>query len=176
MGKMNRSHLLGFGTAAAAFGLPLLTQFAAAAATASPDDIAALNTAIELERAGIKAYNDAAATKLLSAPVLAVAARFIADHTAHRDALIGAVKAAGATPSNGIAPIAYPALASERDIIAFANTVEMKAASTYLSVVPDLNDRHLAAVAAAILGVETTHVALLSEILGIKTYPTGFVV
>jgi rubrerythrin len=173
---IRRAQILGFGTAAAAIGLPLLTNFAAAAEHADPDDIASLNVAIELERAGIKAYADAAATNLLSPGVLELAGRFVADHTAHRDALIGAVRAAGATPSTATAAIPYPPLATERDIIAFANTVELKAASTYLSVVPELHDRHLAAVAAAILGVETTHVALLSQALGKKTYPSGFVV
>jgi rubrerythrin len=173
---MNRTQLLTFGTAAAAFSPLLLSSLAEAAVSADPADIASLNAAIELERAGIKAYNDAAATKLLSPAVLAIAAGFIADHTAHLDALSGAVKAAGATPSTGIAPIAYPTLASEHDIIVFANVVERKAASTYLSVIPDLKNRQLAGVAAAILGVETTHVALLSNVLGVKPYPSGFVV
>ena len=173
---MNRTQLLGFGTAAAAFHPLLLSSFAAAAVLADPADIASLNAAIELERAGIKAYTDAAATKLLSPGVLAVAGGFIADHTAHRDALIGAVKAAGATPSTATAQLVYPTLASEKDIIAFAIVVEKKAAATYLSVVPDLKDRKLAGVAAAILGVETTHVALLENALGVtRTYPTGFV-
>ena len=173
---VSRKKLLASGTALAAFGPFLLSPFIAAAEAAEESDIAILQTAIKLERAGIKAYADAAATGLLSKPVLAIAARFVADHTAHRDALIGAVRAAGATPSTGIAPLTYPTLASERDILAFANVVEMKAASTYLSVIPDLKNRQLAGVAAAILGVETTHVALLSEALGSRTYPTGFVV
>jgi rubrerythrin len=173
---MQRAHLLGFGTAVSLIGLPLLSTFAEAAQGANPDDIASLNVAIALERAGIKAYADAAATNLLSPGVLALAGRFVADHTAHRDALIGAVRAAGATPTTETAVIPYPPLATERDIIAFANTVERKAASTYLSVVPELHDRQLAQIAAAILGVETTHVALLSEALGTKTYPSGFVV
>jgi hypothetical protein len=172
---MNRNRLLLFGSATAAFSLPLLSQFAARAATANPDDIAALNSALELERAGIKAYADAAATNLLSPPVLAIAARFATDHTAHRDALIGAVRSAGAVPSTGIAPITYPPLAAERDVIAFANAVELKAAATYLSLIPDLHDRTLAGFAAAILGVETTHVALLSQALGVRTYASGFV-
>jgi hypothetical protein len=173
---MNRTQLLGFGSAAAAFSPLLLSSFAAAAVTADPADIATLNAAIELERAGIKAYVDAAGTKLLSPGILAVAAGFIADHTAHRDALIGAVRAAGATPSPATAHLAYPPLASEKDIIAFAIVVEKKAAATYLSVVPDLKDRNLAGIAAAILGVETTHVALLENALGVtRTYPTGFV-
>jgi hypothetical protein len=173
---MNRNQLLGFGSAAAIIAPQLLLSFAAAAVTADPADIASLNTAIELERAGIKAYNDAAATKLLSPGVLAIAGGFIADHTAHRDALIGAVKAAGAVPSSATAQLAYPTLASEKDIIAFALVVEKKAAATYLSVIPDLKDRKLAGVAAAILGVETTHVELLSNALGNpKPYPGGFV-
>jgi hypothetical protein len=173
---MKRTQLLGFGTAGVAIGWPLLVNFAAAAQNADPSDIATLNVAIELERAGIKAYADAAVTNLLSPPVLALAGRFVADHTAHRDALIGAVRAAGATPSTRTAVLTYPTLATERDVIAFANVVEMKAASTYLSVIPDLQDRRLAEVAGAILGVETTHVALLAQALGTKTYPSGFVV
>lgn len=173
---MNRTHLLGFGSAVAVFSPLLLSSFAAAAANADPGDIASLNTAIELERAGIKAYADAAATKLLSPAVLALAGGFIADHTIHRDALIGAVKAAGAAVTPNTAQLAYPTLASEKDIIAFALTVEKKAAATYLSVVPDLKDRKLAGIAAAILGVETTHVELLSNALGNpRPYATGFV-
>ena len=171
---MKRTQLLAFGTAAAVFAPSVLASFAAAAQAADPADLSTLNAAIELERAGIKAYADAAATGLLSPPVLTIALRFEADHTAHRDALIGAVRAAGAPPSTGIAPIAYPPLASERDVLAFAHAVELKAASTYLSVIPDLDDRRLAGVAAAILGVEATHVALLAQALGVACYPSGF--
>lgn len=173
---MNRTHLLGFGGAAAALSPLLLSSFAAAAVMADPDDIASLNTAIELERAGIKAYTDAATTKLLSPGVLALAGGFIADHTIHRDALIGAVKAAGATVTTATFHLTYPTLASEKDIVEFALVIEKKAASTYLSVVPDLKDRKLAGIAAAILGVETTHVELLSNALGMpRPYATGFV-
>jgi rubrerythrin len=172
---MNRLRLLTFGTAALAFGPALLASLAAAAEAASPDDIGTLNAAIELENAGIKAYADAAATGLLSPPVRKIAMGFAADHMAHRDALSGAVRAAGSVPSANIAPIAYPALSGEREILSFAHAVEIKAASTYLSVIPDLDDRRLAAVAASILGVETTHVALLAATLGIPSYPAGFV-
>jgi len=175
LSSLRRAHLLAFGTAAGLIGAPLLTAFAAAAQSADPADIDTLNAAIALERAGIKAYADAAATGLLSKPVLALAGRFVADHTAHRDALIGAVRSAGFTATDAIAPIATPPLATERDVLAFANTVEMKAASTYLSVIPDLKNRTLAGVAASILGVETTHVALLAEALQTRVYASGFV-
>jgi hypothetical protein len=169
----SRARLLAFGTAVGVFGVPLLREFAAAAQAADPADLDTLNTAIALERAGIKAYADAA--HLLTPPVAALAARFVADHTAHRDALIGAVRAAGAVPTDGVAPIVTPPLATERDAIAFALIVEEKAASTYLSVIPDLKNRDLAGVAASILGVETTHVAVLAGALGTRVYATGFV-
>ncbi len=155
----------------------MLTAFAEAATRANPDDLAMLNSAIELERAGIKAYDDAAESGLLSPPVLEIGSRFRADHIAHRDALIGAVRAGGVDVSEKTAHIVYPPLHSQADVIKFALSVERQAASTYLSVIPDLADRRLAQVAAAILGVETTHVSKLAEALGdAQAYPHGFVV
>ena len=150
---ISRASLLGASSAVALVGMPLMTRLVDAATFADPADVAALNAQIELERAGIKAYADAGATGLLSKPVLVLAGRFVADHTAHRDALIGAVRSAGFTPSEKTAVITVPPLASEKDVLVFANVVEMKAASTYLSVIPDLKDRNLAGVAASILGV-----------------------
>ncbi|GAC1588777.1 MAG: ferritin-like domain-containing protein [Candidatus Velthaea sp.] len=175
MTKITRSNLLGAGSAIALVGLPLMTRFVEAAQSADKNDIASLNAAIELERAGIKAYVDAAGTGLISPGVLKIAQGFIADHTAHRDALIAAVVAGGGTPSTNTVKLAYPPLKSEADILRFALVVEEKAASTYLSVIPDLRDRALAGVAASILGVETTHVAMISSALGEHAYKSGFV-
>jgi len=107
--------------------------------------------------------------------VLAVCGRFVADHVAHRDALIAAVRAAGAVPSEGIAHLNYPTLDSQVAILHFARGVEEKAASTYLSVVPEFSNRALAQAAASILGVETTPVALLAQARGEPSYPSSFV-
>jgi len=173
--RLSRQALLGAGSAIALVGLPLMTSFVEAAQGADPADLATLNAAIALERAGIKAYSDGAATGLLSKPVLAVASGFMADHTAHRDALIAAVKAGGGTPTTETAKLAYPPLKTEADVLRFALVVEQKAASTYLSVIPDFKDRKLAEVAASILGVETTHVALLCNALNQpRPYTGGF--
>ena len=84
---------------------------------------------------------------------------------AHRDALEGAIKAAGVKPETGVIAITYPPLKSESDILTFAQTLERGAATAYLSSVPNLQDRGLAKVAASILGVETTHVAILAYTL-----------
>ncbi len=175
MKNMTRAALLGAGSAVALVGLPLMTRFVEAAQHADKADVDTLNAAIELERAGIKAYQDAGATGLLTPAVLEIANRFVSDHAAHRDALIGAVMAGGGTPSSGIVALEYPPLHDQTDILNFAMAVERKAAATYLSVIPDLKDRNLAATAASILGVETTHVALLANALGVGCYKSGFV-
>lgn len=175
MKHITRAALLGASSAIALVGGPLMTQFVEAAQAADPADLATLNAAIALELAGIKAYADAAKTGLVSAAVLKVVSGFVADHTAHAQALSAAVKAGGGVPATTPATLVYPSLKSENDIIRFALVVEEKAASTYLSVIPDLKNRDLAQVAASILGVETTHVAKLCDVLGQRSYPSGFV-
>jgi rubrerythrin len=154
----------------------LLDRFVARAESAAPGDIETLNAAIELERAGIKAYDDAAETKLLTPKILSVALLFKRDHQTHLAALIAAVESGGGTPSDKTAHLHYPRLASESDILKFAQTVEEKAASTYLSVIPEFKDRDLAQVAGSILGVETIHVGVLAQALDeFPPYPSGFV-
>lgn len=170
--KVSRLKLLAAGSALAAFGPMLIGGMIQSAEAADEGDIGILNTAIPLELAAVKAYTDAGGTKLLAAPVLQVALGFRADHQAHADALIAAVKAAGATPMMTPAAIAYPTLASQADILKFAESLERKAASTYLSVIPVLKDRNLAKIMASILGDETTHVTTLAAALNEgKPYP-----
>lgn len=173
---ISRGRVLFSGVALGVLGLPALSAFVEAASAASPDDIAILNAGIELERAAVKAYSDAAGTGLLSAHVGAVAEGFKRDHEAHLGALTAAVQAAGGVASTKAVAIPYPPLKTEKDILNFARSVEEKAASTYLSVVPELNDRNLAKVAASILGIETTHVTLLAAALNdLPAYPGAFV-
>jgi rubrerythrin len=163
--NFSRSRLFAAAPAVALAGTGLAALMSTADAAASPKDVAVLNSAIPLERAGIKAYQDAASLGILSAPVLEVAKGFMTDHMAHRDALIAAVRANGGTPSEETAKLVYPTLKTEADILAFAESVERQAASAYLSVFPVLEDKGLAKTAASILGVETMHVAILATVL-----------
>jgi rubrerythrin len=154
----------------------LLDRLVARAATIEASDVATLNAAIELERAGIKAYTDAAATKLLSPKILQVALLFQRDHQTHLAALVAAVQSSGAVPSAKTAKLDYPNMTTENEVLAFARTVEETAASTYLSVIPEFKDRELAGVAGSILGVETVHVGILAQALdAFPPYPGGFV-
>jgi rubrerythrin len=169
--NISRSKLIGTGSALALIGPALLGPFIAAAEAASEGDIAILQSAAKSERTAIKAYTDAAGTGLLSPGTLSVAKGFMQDHMAHRDALEGAIKAAGVTPETGVVAITYPPLKSETDILKFAETLERGAATAYLGGVAGLQDKGLAHVAASILGVETTHVAILDYVLTKSTEP-----
>jgi rubrerythrin len=142
---------------------------------ATPKDIELINEAIALENAGIKAYDDAFALNLLSAPVLEIAKAFQSDHKAHAAALAAAVRAAGGVPTTETLKIDYPPLNSEADILAFAEHVERAAANEYLMDIRYLSSPALAYLMASILGVETTHVATLAAALKEdRPYP-GFV-
>jgi rubrerythrin len=145
------------------------------AEAATPGDIALLNGAIELEHAGIKAYTDAFALNLLSPAVLEIARGFRSDHQAHAAALAAAVRAAGGTPSTATAKLQYPALKTEADILAFAETVERAAATSYLTDIGKLSNPALSKIMASILGVETTHVTTLATALKQGRPYSGFV-
>lgn len=175
MSVFTRAGLIRAIPATALFSTALLTELSAAAQATSSGDIDILQSAIPLERAGIKAYQDAAATGLLSAGVLQVATGFMTDHMAHRDALIGAVKAAGATPTDETTKLTYPSLKTQADILAFAQSVEQQAAAAYLATFTKLQDRNLARVAASILGVETMHAGILAAVLQKAPPYRGFV-
>ncbi len=154
----------------------LLDRLVARAANADRGDLDTLNAAIEVERAGIKAYDDAASTKLLSPQILQVALLFRRDHQTHLTALAAAVESGGGKVTDKTLHLDYPKLATQADILAFAQVVEEKAASTYLSVIPEFKDRDLAGVAASIMGVETIHVGILAQALNVfPPYPSGFV-
>jgi rubrerythrin len=176
MDVISRAKALGATSALALVGPSLLGQFLLAAEKIDPDDLKLLNVAIAYERAGIKAYTDAAATKLVSAPVFAVMQQFVADHTAHLSALTAAVTQAGGQPTGDTTQLTYPNFQSQTDIVTFAYGVERGAAGAYLSTIAAFKNRNFAQLAATILGVETTHVALLAQALHKNpAYPSGFV-
>jgi len=144
-------------------------------ARADADDIKLLNNSISLELAAIKMYADAVTANLLTANVANVTNQFAADHTAQRDAIIAQVQQGGGTPATEPAPLQAPTMTTEADFLAFALAGERQLASSYLAAVPQFKNRDLAKLAASILGVDATHVALLSEALRqTPAYPGGF--
>ena len=175
MATLSRAHILG-AVAALGLGAPLLVHDSVAADRFDPSDLKALGTALALERAALDAYGKAIDSKALSAPVVAAVNVFVTDHTAHRDALIAAITALGQTPGTDLATLDTPTLGNEADILNYAYSIERTLANAHLSAVPTFHNRDYAKTAASILGVETTHVALLAEALRKgNAYPTSFV-
>jgi hypothetical protein len=149
---------------------------ARAAAKSDAGDVKTLAAVLALERAAVKTYSDFAASKVIAPAVLAVFAQFLADHTAHRDALMTALSAAGASAADDAALSDTPAPQSEVDALETAYTLERALAQAHLGAVTTLHTHDYGATAASILGVETTHVALLGEALRKgQAYPSGFV-
>lgn len=175
MPSITRATALG-SVCALALGSQAGMQLAAAASKVDSADLKALGVALALERNVIRTYSDPEVTKLLAPAVLAVFNQFLADHTAHRDALVQAIVATGQPASEDVTNVPVPTLGNEADVMAFAATLEKSLAATHLASVSPFRNRDYAQTSASILGVETTHVALLGEALRQgRTYPTGFV-
>lgn len=174
MTAISRAELLGVAGAVmlAAGGECAVAQ---AAQRGDPADVKTLNAAIAVELAAIAAYTSVAATSLLSPTVSSVLNSFLTDHRAHLETLGAVVTQAGGTITTEAVPVQTPPFAKEGDILAFVYTVERLAAGTHLGTLAEFKNRELAKTSGSILGVETTHVALLAEALRQNpAYPSGF--
>jgi hypothetical protein len=171
---LSRANALGAFTALGLLG-PIGLRVAAAADRADPGDMKLLDGAISLERAAIKAYADATAANILSAPVAAVLAQFSNDHAAQRDALAQIMQESGVTPGTDTTVLTLNPPRTEADVMDNALAFERQIASYYLAAIPEFKNRDFAKTAGSILGVDATHVALLSEALRRNpAYPGGF--
>jgi rubrerythrin len=148
-------------------------------ASASPNDVGILNTALGLEYEGIAAYQVGAESKLLKPATLKVAVQFQSDHKKHAEALASTIVKLGGTPESAkkTADYNFPTskLKTQADVLKFAAGLEQGAVSAYLGAVPAFADRELAKVAASILGNEAQHLSLLLNALGENPDPAAFV-
>jgi hypothetical protein len=149
------------------------------AAAAPGGDAEILNTALDLEYQAIAAYQVGADSKLLTPATLAVAVAFQGDHRAHAQLLDATVRKLGGRPVAPKTAAQYgfplPRLATERDVVSFAASLEQSAATAYLNAVPRFADGELAKAAASILGAEAMHWAALRQALGEPPVPAPFI-
>ncbi len=156
--------------------VPLALGSAGGAERVDGGDVKALGASLALERAAIKAYADALAANVLSPPVAAVITRFSNEHAAQRDAIVAALSQASATVPTDEAPLDAESFKTEGDVLAYAYSLERTIAGSYVKSVGPYKNRDYATLAASILGVTTTHVALLAEALRSGApYPGGLV-
>lgn len=148
-------------------------------AGANSGDVAILNAALALEFQAIAAYGVGAESNLLQKPVLDLALQFQGHHKAHAAALAVAVEKSGgvAVEAKTLADYAFPLeqLKSQADVLRFAAGLEKAAASAYVSSVANLRQKSLIKGAAAILGDETMHWAVLLGALGENPVPAAFI-
>ncbi len=156
-----------------------LAQSAWAKGGANAGDAAILNAALALEFQAIAAYQVGAESKLLEKPVLDLAVQFQSHHKAHAAMLSVAVENSGGVPveSKTIADYAFPVdqLKSQADVLRFAAGLEKAAASAYVNSLANLRQKNLIKGAAAILGDETMHWAVLLNALGENPVPAAFI-
>ncbi len=155
------------------------SALAKGAAGANAGDVVILNAALALEFQAIAAYQVGAESKLLEKPVLDLAVQFQSHHKAHAAALTVAVEKSGgvAAESKTIADYAFPVdqLKSQADVLRFAAGLEKAAASAYVNSLANLRQKNLIKGAAAILGDETMHWAVLLNALGENPVPAAFI-
>lgn len=162
----------GGGLALSAGAIALLGGCASAAAGNPASDVAILNVALGLEHEAITAYQLGAQSGLLQKPVLEVAVGFQSHHKAHRDALAATIRKLGGAPvaAKSDAEVAKAlnaaALKNQADVLRVAQRLERGAANAYIGVIPSMEDKALAQVAARLAADETMHWAALSSVLG----------
>ena len=137
------------------------------------DDIGLMNTALALEHQAIWAYGLAGKSGLLTEKAKEVGLAFQGSHEIHRDVLVDAVRRKGGTPVDAKKEYVFPVpLASEKDVLELAFTLEVGAARAYLSVIDRFHDRALSASSARILSDEVLHATVLRSVLGRDVVPT----
>jgi rubrerythrin len=171
-----RAFLRGTGSAVLSTGAVLLLAGNEAGAAGQGDaanDVGILNVALGLEHQGINAYTLGAKSGLLQKPVLDIALKFQADHKAHRDLLVGAIRKMGGKPVEEHTLDTYAkaldaaTLKSQEDVLKLALSLELGATNAYLSVLPAFKERSLATVAGRLAADEVAHWAVLNQALGL---------
>lgn len=146
-----------------------------AAAQTANSDLATVQFAYTLELVAVDAYQTAAKSGLLSSDVVAVGTKFAGQHNDHANALKAAITSLKGDVPAKPAKINYPAFKTQDDILNFALALESAAVGAYYTASGGFSNRDLATAAASIVGVEATHVAILSSALKKDPIPTAFV-
>ena len=167
----------GLATLFATLGTQIQLARAEAGGHAAAADLNILNVALGLEHEAIAAYQAGAESGLLAKPVLDVAVLFQGQHKQHRDALAATIRKAGAVPVEPkmMKDYAWPKLASQSDVLMFAAKLEAGAASAYLGALKAIQNKDYLTAAAAIMGNEAQHLAVLRHALGESPAPNAFI-
>jgi Ferritin-like domain len=143
----------------------------AAAATASSDDVMALQTAASIENLAVSVYTTAAGLSFIkdgNATVAAFITKTTAQHTAHAQAFNAALTQAGAATQSAPNPkyaavvkSALPGITTAADVVSLALTLEDVAAQTYTKYVSVVDTAALRTLFGSVAPVEAQHRSVL---------------
>jgi rubrerythrin len=141
------------------------------AATASSNDVMALQTAASIENLAVAVYTTAAGLSFIktgNATVAAFITKTTAQHTAHAQAFNAALTQAGAPTQTGVDPkydtvvkAALPTITTPGDVVALAITLEDVAAQTYTKYVSAVSTSALRTLFGSVAPVEAQHRSVL---------------
>lgn len=165
-------------TGAAGLGAAASLGAGAAAAVAAGSEAGALAHALQLERAGVIAYRQALAARVVSAPVGAQLRLLLAENLQHVARLEQFLRRLGAGIPAGPATVAeaqallaqhqvhrsLTTLASEHDALRLLIDTEGLTEGAYFSAIPLLTDPTLSRTAIEMLGADAQHWTVLSGI------------
>jgi hypothetical protein len=142
-------------------------------------DIDVLNRILADEHFGIAAYDAALGSGLLDETTASAARAFRSDHIQHRDVVSTEITARGGQPLESLSADkyaqAFPPLATQADIVAYAIELEAGATRLYVATVPEFEDRSLALLGAEIGAVEAQHWAVLLAASGSNPVPSPII-
>lgn len=171
--EMSRRQAL---TRGAVVGGACLSQWLFGSSTApvlgqSPErDVTILTAALYLEHEAVAAYELGAASGLLSAEVMTVAAAFLDDHRYHRDGISGVLQSLGLTPSEAEPRYRFGRLEDANDVLKLALRLEDGAATAYRTLASSVQTKAVLGFAAHVLVDEVRHTTVLRDVLGLRNY------
>ena len=140
------------------------------------NDVSILTEALSAEREAVAAYQLGAESGLLHPGVLKVALQFQGHHEKHGDLLASAISDFGGRVPTSVTDYSFPtdSLKQQKDVLAFAASLERSAVSAYVGAIPLFINRDLSKAAASILADEAMHWAVLRQALGLAPVPGAF--
>jgi len=169
------------GAAIAAASIALLWSVRSAFAE-DAGDAPFLNSAINLERATVIAYDTVLGGGLLSPALRGVLRRFRAQEQEHADALTTALTDLGGTPPappKGVADVdkiveGLSEVRSQADIVSFLIELETAAVAAYFDAHSKLSEAKLLQTGASIMANEGQHLVILRRTAGKDPIPNAF--
>lgn len=141
--------------------------------TAGSDDVALLNSALDLENLAVAAYT--AGIPRLRGTAGVAARRILEQERDHADALAGAIRQLGGMPNRPKPSYDLPRWSSRDAFLAFATDLEDTAIAAYVEALPRLASPDLRGTAASIVTDEAEHVSVLLGERGLPQVPSAFV-